>query len=138
MVKARYSLGGTANSGTTITTAGTYYALTSQEVSFTPAFVGQKFLVTYTGSTWINTTTIQYSFIRMDITDSSNNQISTLGFTRAENFGTSNKGMSVGITDIWTADSTSARKVKLYGTNQTTNGLVLVNAYTCINVVAIG
>jgi len=137
IIHSQYSLGGSANAGTTITTAGTYYALTSQEVSFTPAFVGQKFLVTYTGSVWINTTTIQYTFIRVDVTDSSNTQIAALGFTRAENFGTSNKGMPVAFTTVWTADSTSTRKVKLYGTNQTTNGLTLTNAYTSLNVVAI-
>jgi len=136
VIHTGYSLGGSAAS-TTITTAGTYYALTSQEVSFTPAFVGQKFLVTYSGYVSINTTTIQYSFVRVDVTDSSNTQIEQLGFTRAENFGTSGRGQSVSFMDIWTADSTSARKIKLYGTNQTTNGLSLTTSYTSLNVIAI-
>jgi hypothetical protein len=136
VIHTGYSLGGSATS-TTITTAGTYYALTSQEVSFTPAFVGQKFLVTYSGYVSINTTTIQYSFVRVDVTDSSNSQIEQLGFTRAENFGTSGRGQSVSFMDIWTADSTSARKIKLYGTNQTTNGLSLTTSYTSLNVIAI-
>ena len=136
VIHTGYSLGGSAAS-TTITTAGTYYALTSQEVSFTPAFVGQKFLVTYSGYVSINTTTIQYSFVRVDVTDSSNSQIEQLGFTRAENFGTSGRGQSVSFMDIWTADSTSARKIKLYGTNQTTNGLSLTTSYTSLNVIAI-
>jgi hypothetical protein len=136
VIHTGYSLGGSATS-TTITTAGTYYALTSQEVSFTPAFVGQKFLVTYSGYVSINTTTIQYSFVRVDVTDSSNTQIEQLGFTRADNFGTSGRGQAVSFTDIWTADSTSARKIKLYGTNQTTNGLSLTTSYTSINVIAI-
>lgn len=136
VIHTGYSLSGSATS-TTITTAGTYYALTSQEVSFTPAFVGQKFLVTYSGYVSINTTTIQYSFVRVDVTDSSNSQIEQLGFTRAENFGTSGRGQSVSFMDIWTADSTSARKIKLYGTNQTTNGLSLTTSYTSLNVIAI-
>ena len=136
VIHTGYSLGGSATS-TTITTAGTYYALTSQEVSFTPAFVGQKFLVTYSGYVSINTTTIQYSFVRVDVTDSSNTQIEQLGFARAENFGTTSRGQSVSFMDIWTADSTSARKIKLYGTNQTTNGLSLTTSYTSLNVIAI-
>lgn len=136
VIHSGYSLGGSATS-TTITTAGTYYALTSQEVSFTPAFVGQKFLVTYSGYVSINTTTIQYSFVRVDVTDSSNTQVEQLGFARAENFGTSGRGQAVSFMDIWTADSTSARKIKLYGTNQTTNGLSLTTSYTSLNVIAI-
>jgi hypothetical protein len=136
IIHSGYSLGGSATS-TTITTAGTYYALTSQEVSFTPAFVGQKFLVTYSGYVSINTTTIQYTFVRVDVTDSSNTQVEQLGFARAENFGTTSRGQSVSFMDIWTADSTSARKIKLYGTNQTTNGLSLTTSYTSLNVIAI-
>lgn len=136
IIHTGYSLGGSSTT-TTITTAGTYYALTSQEISFTPAFVGQKFLVTYSGYVSLNTTTIQYAFVRVEVNDSSNATIETLGFARAENFGTSARGQQVAFTDIWTADSTSARKIKLYGTTQTTNGLVLTTAYTQLNVIAV-
>lgn len=135
-VSGSYDKAGSADS-TTITTAGTYYALTSAEVSFTPQFVGQRFLIAMTGYVSLNTTTVQYAFVRSDITDSSNNQITALGFTRAENWGTSGRGTTVAFTKIWTADSTSARKYKLYGTTQTSNGLSLSLAYTQMTVMSL-
>jgi hypothetical protein len=120
---------GTAST-VTVTTAGTYYAIGGSdcEVSFTPDFVGQKFFVTMTGYASLNTTTIQYAFVRVTLTDSSNVSQADLNFSRSENFGSSL---------VWTADTTSARKIKLYGTSQTTNGLVLTLAYWQINVMAL-
>jgi hypothetical protein len=123
----------------TVTTAGTYYAIGSAncEVSFTPDFVGQQFFVTMTGYCSLNTTTVQYAFVRVTLTDSSNTLVDTLGYGRADNFGTSGRGATVAFNQIWTADTTSARKIKLYGTAQTTNGLVLSLAYWQINVMAL-
>jgi hypothetical protein len=129
---------GSANS-VTVTTAGTYYAIggSSCEISFTPDFVGQEFLITMTGYASLNTTVIQYAFVRVDVTDSSNNQIAVLGYGRADNFGTSGRGGTVALTKTWVADSTSARKIKLYGTAQTTNGLVLSLSYWQLNAMAL-
>lgn len=129
---------GTADS-VTITTAGTYYAIggANCEVSFTPDFVGQKFFVTMTGYSSLNTTTIQYAFVRITLTDSSDTSIANLGFSRSENFGTSGRGGTVAFSTVWTADTTSPRKVKLYGTSQTTNGLVLTLSYWQLNVMAL-
>jgi len=129
---------GTSNT-VTVTTAGTYYAIggSSCEVSFTPDFVGQKFFVTMTGYASLNTTTVQYAFVRVSLTDSSNTVLSDLGFGRADNFGTSGRGSTVAFNSVWTSDTTSARKIKLYGTTQTTNGLVLTLAYWQLNVMAL-
>lgn len=128
---------GTATS-VTVTTAGTYVAIGSAaEVSITPDFVGQKFFISFSGYLSLNTTTIQYAFIRLTLTDSSNNSISDLGFSRAENFGTSGRGGTVAWSSVWTADTTSTRKVKLYGTCQTTNGLTLSLSYWQLNVMAL-
>lgn len=124
-----YDKGGSADT-TTITTAGTYYALTNAEVSFTPQFVGQRWLLTLTGYASLNTTTVQYCFVRGNITDSSNTVLETLGFSRSDNFSSSGRGATVALTKVWVADTTSARKFKLYGTTQTTNGLTLSLAYT--------
>lgn len=123
----------------TVTTAGTYYAIGAAncEVSFTPDFVGQQFFVTMTGYCSLNTTTVQYAFVRVTLTDSSNTLVDTLGYGRADNFGTTGRGGTVAFNQIWTADTTSARKIKLYGTTQTTNGLVLSLAYWQINVMAL-
>jgi hypothetical protein len=123
----------------TVTTAGTYYAIggANCEVSFTPDFVGQQFFVTMTGYASLNTTTIQYAFVRVTLTNSSNTLVETLGYGRADNFGTSGRGATVAFNQIWTSDTTSARKIKLYGTVQTTNGLVLSLAYWQLNVMAL-
>ena len=123
----------------TVTTAGTYYAIggANCEVSFTPDFVGQQFFVTMTGYASLNTTTIQYAFVRVTLTDSANTLVETLGYGRADNFGTSGRGSTVAFNQIWTADTTSARKIKLYGTVQTTNGLVLSLAYWQLNIMAL-
>jgi hypothetical protein len=134
---------GAGKSGTadtvTVTTAGTYYAIggSTCEVSFTPDFVGQKFFVTMTGYVSLNTTTVQYAFVRVSLTDSSNTVLSDLNFGRADNFGTSGRGGTVASNLVWTSDTTSARKIKLYGTTQTTNGLVLSLAYWQLNVMAL-
>jgi hypothetical protein len=129
---------GTSNT-VTVTTAGTYYAIGGSdcEVSFTPDFVGQKFFVTMTGYAALNTTTVQYAFVRVTLTDSSDSRISDLGFGRSDNFGSSGRGGTVAFSSVWSADTTSARKIKLYGTAQTTNGLVLSLSYWQINVMAL-
>lgn len=136
-VLGQYDKGGSADT-TTITTAGTYYAITGAEISFTPNYVGQRWLLAYTGYASLNTTTIQYCFVRADVTDSSNTQLSVLGYGRADNFGQSGRGATVAVTKVWVADSTSARKFKLYGTAQTTNGLTLSLAYTQMTAIPIG
>lgn len=123
----------------TVTTAGTYYAIggSSCEVSFAPDFIGQKFFVTVTGYVSLNTTVVQYAFVRVDVTDSSDNQIAVLGYGRSDNFGTSGRGGTVALNKIWSADQQSTKKIKLYGTAQTTNGLVLSLSYWQINVMAL-
>ena len=129
---------GTADT-VTVTTAGTYYAIgaSNGEVSFTPDFVGQKFFISMTGYASLNTTTVQYAFVRVTLTNSADVSQADLGFSRAENFGTSGRGGTVAFSTVWTADTTSARKIKLYGTSQTTNGLVLTLSYWQLNVMAL-
>lgn len=135
---ANYDKAGSADT-TTITTAGTYYALTNAEVSFTPGWTGQLWLLTLTGYVSLNTTTVQYAFVRTNITDSSNSIIgSDLGFSRADNYGQSGRGGTVAFTKLWFADNAAPRKFKLYGTVQTTNGLTLSLAYTQMRAIPIG
>jgi hypothetical protein len=127
-----------ATNSVTVTTANTYYAIggSSCEISFTPDFVGQEFLITMTGYAALNTATVQYAFVRVDVTDSSNNQVAILGYGRSETMAL-NRGGTVALTKTWTADSTSTRKIKLYGTAQTTNGLVLSLSYWQLNAMAL-
>lgn len=140
-----YDKEGSADS-TVLGNALAYSALTSStnasgfiDVTFTPQFVGQRWLMTFTGYASINTTTIQYIFIRCSITDSSATIVDTnFAFTRAENFGTSSRGMAVAMTKVWVADTTSTRKFKLYGTVQTTNGLTLSTSYGQMHAIPLG
>jgi hypothetical protein len=140
-----YDKEGAADS-TVITTATTFQALTSstnpggfQDVTFTPKFVGQRWLMTYTGYASINTTTIQYIFVRCSITDASATIVDTnFAFTRAENFGTTSRGMAVAMTKVWVADTTDTRKFKLYGTTQTTSGLTLSMSYGQLHAIPLG
>jgi hypothetical protein len=138
---SQYDKGGSSDS-TTITTAGTYYALTNAEVSFSPQFTGQRWLLTFTGYASLNTTTIQYCFVRANVVTTANVNIVDLGFSRADNFGTSGRGATVAFTKVYTADAADVtagtRKFKLYGTVQTTNGLNLSLAYTQMTAYPIG
>lgn len=136
-----YDKGGSADT-TTITTAGTYYALTNAEVSFSPQFADQRWLLTFTGYASLNTTTIQYCFVRANVTTTANVNVVDLGFSRADNFGTSGRGATVAFTKVYVATAADVtagtRKFKLYGTTQTTNGLTLSLAYTQMTAYPIG
>jgi hypothetical protein len=131
-----YSVGGSAES-TLIPTPSTYYALTDAEVSFTPQFIGQRFLLTFTGYASLNTTVIQYCFVRATITNSTNTVEEILGFSRSDNFGTSGRGTTVAFTKIWSSNNTQPKKFKLYGTTQTTSNLTLTLGYTQITAISL-
>lgn len=138
---SQYDKGGSADT-TTITTAGTYYALTNAEVSFSPQFEGERWLLTFTGYASLNTTVIQYCFVRANVTTTANVNVVDLGFSRADNFGTSGRGATVAFTKVYVATAADVtagtRKFKLYGTVQTTNGLTLSLAYTQMTAYPIG
>jgi hypothetical protein len=128
-----------AADNTTITTAGTFLALTNLEVSFTPQFVGQRWLFTFTGYASLNTAVAQYAFVRADVTTSANVAItSPWAYSRSENPGVSGRGGAVAISKVWVADRTTGCKFKLYGTTQTTNGLILSVSYSALTAYPIG
>jgi hypothetical protein len=131
---------GTATS-TPLGAAGTYSAIggttAPAELSFTPDFIGQKFMFSVSGYASLNTTTIQYAFVRLTLTDSANASIEDLGYLRSENFGTTSRGSSVALTHLWVADTTSPRKIKLYATAQTTASLTLTFSYWRLSYMAL-
>jgi len=130
-------------SNTSLGAAGTFVALERTsgflEVSFTPQFVGQRWLFLFTGYSSLNTSTRQYSLIRADVRDSSDNVIvSPWAYTRAEGITTSGVGATVAISKVWIADRTSDCKFKLYGTAQTTGGLIISVSYVALTAYPIG
>lgn len=124
-----YDLGG-SSTNTTITVAGTYYALTSHEVSFTPLFVGQRWLFTFTSSIRLTAGVSEYLLTRMDLTDSSNVQQAVLGYSRTQNVAAGAAVGAVAISKVWTSDTTSARKIRIFGTCGTTAGATLEANYS--------
>jgi len=136
-----YDKGGSADVTNSVAVNPNYTALTNAEVTFTPQFVGQRWLFTFTGYVSINTTVTQYAFVRCSITDSANTIITAYtswAFTRSDNLGVSGRGSAVGITKVWVADTTATRKFKLYGNVQTTSGLNLSLAYTQMSAIPLG
>ena len=130
-------------SNTSLSSAGTFVALERTsgylEVSFTPQFVGQRWLFLFTGYSSLNTTTRQYTLIRADVRDSSDNVIvSPWAYTRGEGITTSGVGSTVAISKVWIADRTSGCKFKLYGTAQTTGGLIISVSYVALTAYPIG
>jgi hypothetical protein len=130
-------------SNTSLGSAGTFVALERTsgflEVSFTPQFVGQRWLFLFTGYSSLNTTTRQYTLIRADVRDSSNNVIvSPWAYTRGEGIATSGVGSTVAISKVWIADRTTGCKFKLYGTAQTTGGLIISVSYVALTAYPIG
>jgi hypothetical protein len=129
--------GGVGDS-TVITTAGTYYALTNAEVTFTPQFVGQRWLVAYTAYGSINTNIVQYALVNSRITNSSNTTIADIGFARFEATTTTSRSGTVAFTAVWVADAVAVRKFKLYGTVETTSGRSIGMSYTQMTAYPIG
>jgi hypothetical protein len=210
-----FARGGSADS-TTITYPTEYYALTNAQVSFTPTFVGQRWLLTLTGYASLNTTTVQYAFVRGSVNNTAVavstaarssttatintstahgmtsgdtfiialtsgptnfaqlnglytvataptttsftyvapssgtitsgaavgsvfSEVENMGFSRADNYGSSGRGGTVALTRVYTATTAGVPLVfKFVGTAQTTSGLTLSLAYTQINAYPIG
>jgi len=130
-------------SNTSLGAAGTFVALERTsgylEVSFTPQFVGQRWLFLFTGYSSLNTSTRQYSLIRADVRTSADVAItSPWAYTRAEGITTSGVGATVAISKVWVADRTTGCKFKLYGTAQTTSSLIISVSYVALTAYPIG
>jgi hypothetical protein len=101
-------------STTTCTTIGVFYAVgsTPAEVAFTPAYVGQRWLVFLDAASayWSATNA---GLVNLRVTDSSNATIEDqLVYGRHEE--AASTYVSYMGSGIWVADSTAARKAKLY------------------------
>jgi len=118
---------------TACATSGQYYAAATTEVSFTPAYTGQRWLITLNG--WAYWTGLVVGTYNLRITDSSNGTIYDLVVgTRGENAASGTFYHNMSGSNIWVADGTAARKAKLYvattGTSVTiTHGVLRLSAY---------
>jgi hypothetical protein len=96
---------GNSNSSVSVSSVGITPLNTTIDVTVTPSFVGQKFLVAYHGSSTTNTSTVQY--LIHSITDTSGSSL-----VQFRNF---SNGSGVTFTNgffgqaVWVADSTSAK-----------------------------
>jgi hypothetical protein len=110
----------------TITTTGKYYPISNGELSFTPAFVGQRFLCMFNGSIYSAAAEVRTFNCAVRITDSANTTIVELGITSEVNFvSAANWGHALSLSAVWTADAIAVRKLKLYVTKDGTNGIVM-------------
>jgi hypothetical protein len=66
-------------------------------------------------------------------------QLANMGFSRAENYGSSGRGGTVALTRVYTATTAGSPLVfKFVGTAQTTAGVTLSMGYTQINAYPLG
>jgi hypothetical protein len=127
----------TADGTTTVTTAGTFYAVTSYEVSFTPAYSGQVFTIAFVcGQFWPGTAGNTIANVR--ITDSASTTIVDyylVGYNQAAGTGSY---IGVSGTRAWTAgagDVGVVRKAKVYVTHGV-NGTVVHMAYRSLQAIS--
>lgn len=124
------------NGTTTVTTNGTYYAVSSFEISFTPAYAGQVFLIAAVcGRIYPNTAGDTTWVVR--IVDSTNTTIVDNFIRSATTHGTTSTYLAVSGTRAWTAgagDVGVTRKAKVYVTH-TVNGTVVNMAYKSLQAI---
>jgi hypothetical protein len=117
----------------TITSAGTYYGITSLTTgAFTPAFGTQKFRVEGTISIHHNSATRQHATIQWAIMESDGTTLVTaLNFTRHEQSAAS-EYHTHHFSGIWTTSDTNAKRFRPRFTVETTNGAVITAAFVSL------
>lgn len=126
-----------AGTNTTVTTAGTYYAPASYEVSFTPSYTGQVFLIAvdishlYSGTAGTTTAIVR-------ITDSVNATVVDYFGRAATSATTFSTAGQLHVTRAWTAgagDVGVVRKAKVYVTH-TVNASVVSCQYSSVQAIS--
>ena len=128
MTAQRYNGGGSAVNTTGVGTD--YVDVSGHTVTFTPAYVGQRWLIMYTASSHTNTNTDQYIIYQVFV-DGGN-----LFFTRTVNIESGiNYTTNVSGSDIYTAVGTSAVVCKVGVRMQTTTNVTVSTYYGRLNAV---
>ena len=128
MTAQRYSGGG----GVTQTTGvGTGYSdISGYTVTFTPNYIGQRWLITYSAASYTNTNTDQYIIYQIVVDGA------VLFFTRTVNIESGiNYSTNVSGMDVYTSTGTTAVDVTVGVRMQTTTNVTVSTAYGRLNAV---
>jgi len=128
MTAQRYNNGG----GVTNTTGvGTDYVdISGHTVTFTPNYVGQRWLITFTGASYTNTNTDQYIIYQVYVDGANLFYTRTVNIESGINYSTNVSGM-----DVYTSVGTSAVVCKVGVRMQTTTNVTVSTTYARLNAV---
>jgi hypothetical protein len=128
MTAQRYTNGGSAVSTTSVGTD--YVDISGHTVTFTPNYVGQRWLITFTAASHTNTNTDQYIIYQIFIDGAAFFFVRTVNIEGTLNYTTNVSGM-----DVYTSVGTSAVVCKVGVRMQTTTGVTVSTYYGRLNAV---
>jgi hypothetical protein len=128
MSVASYSRGGQSTATTSVGT--TFLDVASHSVTFTPDYVGQKWLITMNGGMQTSTAVVQYILAQVEITGAA------VFITRATSHGSGvNYVANMSGSDVYTAVGTTAVTAQLQVRMQSTTGVTITTYYGRVNAI---
>jgi hypothetical protein len=128
MTAQRYSSGGSVVDTTGVGTG--YSDISGHTVTFTPAYVGQRWLISYTASCVTNTNVDQYMIYQVFIDGGNLFYVRTMNLESGINYSTNVSG-----SDIYTSIGTTAVVCKVGVRTQTTTNVTVSTYYGRLNAV---
>lgn len=128
MAAQRYSNGGSVTDTTGVGTG--YSDISNHTVTFTPAYVGQRWLISFTGSCVTNTNTDQYMIYQVFVDGANLFYVRTVNIESGINYSTNVSG-----SDIYTSVGTTAVVCKVGVRTQTTTNVTVSTYYGRLNAV---
>jgi hypothetical protein len=128
MTAQRYNGGGGVTQTTSVGTA--YSDIAGYAVTFTPNYIGQRWLITYTAASYTNTNTDQYIIYQIYVDGSLLFFTRTVNIESGINYSTNVSGM-----DVYTSVGTTAVEVTVGVRMQSSTGVTVSTAYPRINAV---
>jgi hypothetical protein len=128
MTAQRYSNGGSVVDTTGVGTG--YSDISGHTVTFTPNYVGQRWLITYNAACVTNTNTDQYMIYQVFVDGANLFYVRTVNIESGINYSTNVSGM-----DVYTSVGTSAVVCKVGVRTQTTTNVTVSTYYGRLNAV---
>jgi hypothetical protein len=128
MTAQRYNGGGSVVDTTGVGTS--YVDISGHTVTFTPAYVGQRWLIIYTASCVTNTNTDQYVIYQVFVDGGNLFYVRTVNIESGINYSTNVSG-----SDIYTSVGTTAVVCKVGVRTQTTTNVTVSTYYGRLNAV---